>query len=145
MTRHRSLSGEVSAAQSAPGPARERVLAVLGASAALTDHLVAHPDQWRAAVDARDLDAGERTAALVRAVEEALRARAAAVGGVGSEGRDRRAGQGGGVVEGELRALRQSGGSCLGPQPVAEGRDRGVEAVLVAEQQVGLLGVLAIA
>ena len=76
VTRHRSLSGEVSAALSAPGPARERVLAVLGASAALTDHLVAHPDQWRAAVDARDLDAGERTAALVGAVEEALQARA---------------------------------------------------------------------
>ena len=75
VARDRELYAEVTAALSTPGPARERVLAVLGASAALTDHLVAHPEQWRAAVEARDLEAGERRSMLVGAIRDALEAR----------------------------------------------------------------------
>ncbi|MCA1782509.1 MAG: bifunctional [glutamine synthetase] adenylyltransferase/[glutamine synthetase]-adenylyl-L-tyrosine phosphorylase [Dermatophilaceae bacterium] len=76
VARRPELYAEVTAALSGPGPARERVLAVVGASAALTDHLVAHPDQWRAAVDARDLDLDERRLALVGAVQGAIDAQA---------------------------------------------------------------------
>jgi glutamate-ammonia-ligase adenylyltransferase len=43
---------------------------VLGASTALTDHLVAHPEHWSAATDAVPLDAGARRAALVDAVTD---------------------------------------------------------------------------
>ncbi|NHA67748.1 bifunctional [glutamine synthetase] adenylyltransferase/[glutamine synthetase]-adenylyl-L-tyrosine phosphorylase [Phycicoccus flavus] len=48
--------------------ARRRLFAVLGASGALVDHLVAHPEHWRAATDAVPRDADDRRAALVAAV-----------------------------------------------------------------------------
>ncbi len=52
----------------APGPARDRLLAVLGASTALADHLVAHPEHWPAVAAAEPRDAAGRVADLVRAV-----------------------------------------------------------------------------
>ena len=66
--RDAALRGQVVEALGAPGRARERVLAVLGSSAALGDHLVAHPDHWRAVTDARPLTVAERTERLVAAV-----------------------------------------------------------------------------
>lgn len=49
---------------SAPGPRRQRVLGLLGVSAALTDHLVKHPDHLPDVADATALDPG----AVVEAV-----------------------------------------------------------------------------
>jgi [glutamine synthetase] adenylyltransferase / [glutamine synthetase]-adenylyl-L-tyrosine phosphorylase len=74
VARDPDLYAEVTAELSRPGPARDRVLSVLGASTALTDHLVAHPRQWRAAVDARELRGGKRVELLVGAVRDALTA-----------------------------------------------------------------------
>ncbi|MGA8047239.1 MAG: bifunctional [glutamine synthetase] adenylyltransferase/[glutamine synthetase]-adenylyl-L-tyrosine phosphorylase [Dermatophilaceae bacterium] len=71
------LYAMVTAGLSEPGRARERVTKVLGASVALTDHLVAHPAQWRAVVDAADLSAQERMDRLVGAVRQAVESRAA--------------------------------------------------------------------
>ncbi|HEY7718008.1 MAG TPA: bifunctional [glutamine synthetase] adenylyltransferase/[glutamine synthetase]-adenylyl-L-tyrosine phosphorylase [Pedococcus sp.] len=51
-----------------PGPERDRLLAVLGASTALGDHLVAHPEHWRSVTDARPRTVAERTETLVAAV-----------------------------------------------------------------------------
>ncbi|GGL25736.1 bifunctional [glutamine synthetase] adenylyltransferase/[glutamine synthetase]-adenylyl-L-tyrosine phosphorylase [Phycicoccus endophyticus] len=50
--------------------ARHRLLAVLGASGALGDHLVAHPGHWRAAAFAVPVAAGERVSRLVEAVTD---------------------------------------------------------------------------
>ena len=63
-----ALRGPVTEALGVPGRARDRVLAVLGSSAALGDHLVAHPDHWRAVTEARPLTVAERTERLVAAV-----------------------------------------------------------------------------
>ncbi|WP_312720656.1 bifunctional [glutamine synthetase] adenylyltransferase/[glutamine synthetase]-adenylyl-L-tyrosine phosphorylase [Mobilicoccus sp.] len=52
---------------------RDRLLAVLGASAALGDHLAQHPVHWREAAHPRRLDAGARVADLVAAVSPAAR------------------------------------------------------------------------
>ena len=70
------LYAELTSALSVPGQARERVTKVLGASVALTDHLVAHPRQWRAAADAGDLTAEQRMDRLVGAVRDAVERRA---------------------------------------------------------------------
>jgi glutamate-ammonia-ligase adenylyltransferase len=51
-----------------PGPARDRLLAVLGASTALGDHLVAHPEHWRSVADAQPRTPDERIHELVGAV-----------------------------------------------------------------------------
>ena len=51
-----------------PGAERDRLLAVLGASTALADHLVAHPEHWRSVTEARPRTVEERTAHLVEAV-----------------------------------------------------------------------------
>ncbi|GMA19973.1 bifunctional [glutamine synthetase] adenylyltransferase/[glutamine synthetase]-adenylyl-L-tyrosine phosphorylase [Arsenicicoccus piscis] len=51
-----------------PGVARDRLLAVMGASTALADHLAAHPEHWSSAADARRLSDRELTAVLVDAV-----------------------------------------------------------------------------
>jgi glutamate-ammonia-ligase adenylyltransferase len=48
--------------------ARRRLLAVLGASSALGDHLVAHPEHWTAVTEARPVAATERVSRLVAAV-----------------------------------------------------------------------------
>ena len=53
-----------------PGPERDRLLAVLGSSTALGDHLVAHPEHWRSVTDARPRTTAERTAGLVAAVRD---------------------------------------------------------------------------
>jgi glutamate-ammonia-ligase adenylyltransferase len=53
-----------------PGPVRDRLLAVLGASAALTDHLVAHPEHWRSVEQAVPCTAAQRVEGLVGAVRE---------------------------------------------------------------------------
>jgi glutamate-ammonia-ligase adenylyltransferase len=55
-----------------PGATRDRVLAVLGASAALGDHLVAHPEHWRSIEAARPRTAAERVEALVGTVRHAV-------------------------------------------------------------------------
>lgn len=55
------------------GPPRDRLLAVLGASRALADHLTAHPGQWWAAAHPPELDAARRTAALLSCVDPATR------------------------------------------------------------------------
>lgn len=52
------------------GPARDRLLAVLGASTALGDHLVAHPEHWSSVAQARPLTPAERVEELVAAVRE---------------------------------------------------------------------------
>jgi len=49
----------------------DRLVTLLGASTALTDHLVRHPEQWRDVVDARVRDGGELYARLAEAVGEA--------------------------------------------------------------------------
>ncbi len=51
-----------------PGVARDRMLAVLGCSTALADHLCANPRHWTAVTDARPLEAAERVRRLVDAV-----------------------------------------------------------------------------
>lgn len=48
--------------------ARDRLLAVLGASAALGDHVARHPGHWPAAAYAEPLDAAQRARRLVAAV-----------------------------------------------------------------------------
>jgi [glutamine synthetase] adenylyltransferase / [glutamine synthetase]-adenylyl-L-tyrosine phosphorylase len=53
------------------GPDRDRLLAVLGASTALGDHLVAHPEHWRSVAQARPRTPAERVDELVTAVREA--------------------------------------------------------------------------
>lgn len=53
------------------GTARDRLLAVLGASSALGDHLVTHPGHWRWVTEARRHTAEERRDSLVAAVTAA--------------------------------------------------------------------------
>ena len=48
--------------------ARARIIGAMGVSTALVDHLVAHPEQWRDAVDAREMTPEERTEALLAEV-----------------------------------------------------------------------------
>ncbi len=60
--------GALIAALDRPGTARERLLAVLGASAALGDHLVAHPEHWASAASAEPCSADQRVEDLVAAV-----------------------------------------------------------------------------
>jgi [glutamine synthetase] adenylyltransferase / [glutamine synthetase]-adenylyl-L-tyrosine phosphorylase len=45
-------SGHLLVALRRPGPARDRLVAVLGGSVALVDHLVRHPDHWRGVAEA---------------------------------------------------------------------------------------------
>lgn len=52
---------------------RDRLLAVLGGSSALVDHLVHHPGHWREAAHSLPATPAERAAALVAAVEVANR------------------------------------------------------------------------
>ena len=51
-----------------PGPARDRLVAVLGGSIALVDHLVGHPDHWRCVADATRPTAAGLRENLVAAV-----------------------------------------------------------------------------
>ncbi|WP_270887804.1 bifunctional [glutamine synthetase] adenylyltransferase/[glutamine synthetase]-adenylyl-L-tyrosine phosphorylase [Pedococcus sp. 5OH_020] len=64
-----TVSGLVAALRR-PGEARDRLLAVLGASAALGDHLVAHPEHWRSVAHAQPSTPQDRIAELVAAVSE---------------------------------------------------------------------------
>lgn len=64
-----SLSGLVAALRH-PGAGRDRLLAVLGASTALADHLVAHPEHWRDVTEARPLTTQERVDHLTGAVRD---------------------------------------------------------------------------
>jgi glutamate-ammonia-ligase adenylyltransferase len=70
VNRRPELRADVTTALTTQGRRRSRLLAVLGASTALTDHLVAHPEHWSAATDAVPVDAGSRRAALVDAVTD---------------------------------------------------------------------------
>jgi glutamate-ammonia-ligase adenylyltransferase len=63
--------GELIAALRQAGPARDRLLAVLGASTALVDHLVTHPGHWPSVIDASRQSAEQRRDAMVRAVTKA--------------------------------------------------------------------------
>lgn len=49
--------------------ARARIIGALGISTALIDHLVAHPEHWRDAVEAREMTPEERTEALIAEVD----------------------------------------------------------------------------
>ncbi len=60
--------GQLLAALRRQGPARERLVAVLGGSSALVDHLVAHPDHWRSVADAAPPAADGLRRSLVQAV-----------------------------------------------------------------------------
>ena len=55
------------------GPGQDRLLAVLGSSVALGNHLVGHPDHWTSVTTATRRTAGERTADLVAAVSSQRR------------------------------------------------------------------------
>ncbi|GAB4078205.1 bifunctional [glutamine synthetase] adenylyltransferase/[glutamine synthetase]-adenylyl-L-tyrosine phosphorylase [Nostocoides australiense] len=48
-----------------PGVGRDRLLAVIGASIALGDHLVAHPEHWRSVAEARPRTPEQRVARIV--------------------------------------------------------------------------------
>ena len=63
----REVSGLIAALRH-PGPARDRLLAVLGASSALGDHLVTHPEHWRSVADAAPMLPEQRVHDLVEAV-----------------------------------------------------------------------------
>ena len=63
-----SLTGLIAALRHR-GPERDRLLAVLGASTALADHLVAHPEHWRDVTEARPLTSEERVEHLTGAVK----------------------------------------------------------------------------
>ena len=60
--------GELIAALRHAGPGRDRLLAVLGASSALGDHLVTHPGHWRAVTEATRQSAEQRRDDVVAAV-----------------------------------------------------------------------------
>jgi [glutamine synthetase] adenylyltransferase / [glutamine synthetase]-adenylyl-L-tyrosine phosphorylase len=64
--------GELIAALRHAGRARDRLLAVLGASSALGDHLVTHPGHWRSVTEATRRSAEQRRAEVVGAVTAAL-------------------------------------------------------------------------
>jgi glutamate-ammonia-ligase adenylyltransferase len=64
--------GELIAALRHAGEGRDRLLAVLGASSALGDHLVTHPGHWRCVTEAARQSAEQRRDALVTAVTDAL-------------------------------------------------------------------------
>jgi len=64
--------GELIAALRHAGPGRDRLLAVLGASTALVDHLVTHPAHWRYVTEATRQSAEQRRDALVSAVTMAM-------------------------------------------------------------------------
>ena len=63
------VSGLIAALRHA-GVERDRLLAVLGASSALGDHLVRHPGHWRSVTEAAPLSPADRTARLVAAVSD---------------------------------------------------------------------------
>src|SRR5674476_165989 len=63
---------ELIAALRHDGPGCDRLLAVLGASTALVDHLVTHPAHWRYVTDATRQSAEQRRDALVGAVTMAM-------------------------------------------------------------------------
>ncbi|MEO6142808.1 MAG: bifunctional [glutamine synthetase] adenylyltransferase/[glutamine synthetase]-adenylyl-L-tyrosine phosphorylase [Dermatophilaceae bacterium] len=63
--------GDLIASLRHAGPGRDRLLAVLGASSALGDHLVTHPGHWRCVTDATRQSADHRRHALVTAVTNA--------------------------------------------------------------------------
>ena len=64
--------GELIAALRHAGPGRDRLMAVLGASSALVDHLVTHPAHWRNVTEATRQSAEQRRDALVGAVTGAM-------------------------------------------------------------------------
>ena len=64
--------GELIAALRHASAGRDRLLAVLGASSALGDHLVTHPDHWRAVTDATRQSAAQRREEAVAAVTTTL-------------------------------------------------------------------------
>lgn len=64
--------GELISALRHASVGRDRLLAVLGASSALGDHLVTHPGHWRAVIEATRQSAEERREVMVGAVSMAL-------------------------------------------------------------------------
>jgi glutamate-ammonia-ligase adenylyltransferase len=70
VNRRPELRPAVATALRTPGEQRRRLMAVLGGSSALTDHLVAHPEHWSAVADARPVPGQERRERLVAAVTD---------------------------------------------------------------------------
>jgi glutamate-ammonia-ligase adenylyltransferase len=70
VAREPELHAPVTGALGAPSTARTRLLAVLGSSAALGDHLCAHPRHWTAVTEATRLPPEERVRRLVAAVSD---------------------------------------------------------------------------
>ncbi len=66
-------AGELLAAMRRPGSARDRLVAVLGGSSALGDHLAVHPGHWRCAAEAAPPTAAGLRARLVAAVSREQR------------------------------------------------------------------------
>ncbi len=66
-------AGGLLAALRRPGAARDRLVAVLGGSTALVDHLAAHPSHWRCVADATPPTAQGLRATLVAAVSREQR------------------------------------------------------------------------
>jgi [glutamine synthetase] adenylyltransferase / [glutamine synthetase]-adenylyl-L-tyrosine phosphorylase len=65
-------AGELIAALRHAGPGRDRLLAVLGASSALGDHLTTHPGHWRCVTEATRQSAEQRRDEVISAVTKAL-------------------------------------------------------------------------
>jgi len=65
-------AGALIAALRHAGAGRDRLLAVLGASSALGDHLVTHPGHWRAVTEAKRQSAEQRRDEVMGAVTKAL-------------------------------------------------------------------------
>ena len=64
-----AVRDEIVPALREPGRSRERLFAVLGASTALGDHLVARPEHWSAVANAYPLEVEERITLLTDAVQ----------------------------------------------------------------------------
>ncbi len=69
---HEGYRAELIAALRHASAGRDRLLAVLGASTALGDHLVTHPGHWRSVIEATRLNAEQRRDDMVDAVTAAL-------------------------------------------------------------------------
>jgi glutamate-ammonia-ligase adenylyltransferase len=89
-------------------PTRGRLLAVLGSSTALADHLVAHPDDWRVLADERQMNARPSVLGLQTTLLAAVGAPEGAAPPTGTDGA-RAAGSGPEVVA----ALRHAYRRCL--------------------------------
>ncbi len=80
-----SDGGAMLAALRRPGPARDRLVAVLGGSVALVDHLVSHPEHWRCVAEATVPTAAGLRDRLVEAVSPSASSEPSDPGGAARE------------------------------------------------------------